>query len=111
MIVIGIVLGIVGIGFLCWLLFSLAFYALPFLAAVSAGRWYETMIEHWRGFNLRRSWSSSPAAEPPDNPAAAGHSPRAAGADADHIRALAAAVAGVAQSLRCSPSARSLKSG
>ncbi len=29
MIVIGILFGIVGIGFLCWLLFSLAVYALP----------------------------------------------------------------------------------
>jgi hypothetical protein len=39
MIVIGILFGIVGIGFLCWLLFSLAVYALPFFAAVSAGLW------------------------------------------------------------------------
>ena len=39
MIVIGILFGVVGIGFLCWLLFSLAVYALPFFAAVSAGLW------------------------------------------------------------------------
>ena len=39
MIVIGILLGTVGIGFICWLLFSLAVYALPFFAAVSAGLW------------------------------------------------------------------------
>ena len=39
MIVIGILLGVVGIGFLCWLLFSLAVYALPFFAAVSVGLW------------------------------------------------------------------------
>ena len=39
MIIIGILFGVVGIGFLCWLLFSLAVYALPFFAAVSAGLW------------------------------------------------------------------------
>ena len=37
MIIVGILLGIVGLGFLCWLLFTLAVYALPFFAAVSAG--------------------------------------------------------------------------
>jgi len=39
MIVIGILLGIAAIAFLCWLLFSLAVYALPFFAAVSVGLW------------------------------------------------------------------------
>ena len=33
MIVIGIILSVFGIGFLCWLLFTLAVYALPFFAA------------------------------------------------------------------------------
>ncbi len=43
MIVIGIILSIFGIGFLCWVLFTLAVYALPFFAAVSAGMYaYET---------------------------------------------------------------------
>jgi len=37
MIVIGIILGAVGIGFFCWLLFTLAVYALPFFASVAAG--------------------------------------------------------------------------
>jgi len=37
MLVIGIVLSFVGLGFLCWLLFTLAVYALPFLAGVTAG--------------------------------------------------------------------------
>jgi hypothetical protein len=37
MIIIGIVLGFVGLGFLCWLLFALAIYALPFFAGVTAG--------------------------------------------------------------------------
>lgn len=39
MIVIGLLFGVVGIGFLCWLLFSLAVDAFPFFAAVSAGLW------------------------------------------------------------------------
>jgi hypothetical protein len=37
MIVIGIILSIVGIGFLCWLLFTLAVYALPFFAGLTVG--------------------------------------------------------------------------
>jgi hypothetical protein len=37
MLVIGIVLSFVGLGFLCWALFALAVYALPFLAGVAAG--------------------------------------------------------------------------
>ena len=34
---IGIVLSIFGLGFFCWLLFTLAIYALPFLAGLTAG--------------------------------------------------------------------------
>ena len=34
---IGIVLGVFGLGFFCWLLFKLAVYALPFFAGLSAG--------------------------------------------------------------------------
>jgi hypothetical protein len=37
MIILGIVLIIAGIGFLCWLLFTLAVYALPFFAGLTAG--------------------------------------------------------------------------
>src|SRR6266567_1578084 len=37
MIVIGIILGAFGIGFFCWLLFTLAVYVLPFFASVTAG--------------------------------------------------------------------------
>ena len=37
MLAIGIVLGIFGIGSLCWLMFTLAVYALPFFAGMSAG--------------------------------------------------------------------------
>jgi hypothetical protein len=37
MIVIGLILSIFGIGFLCWLLFTLAVYALPFFAGMTVG--------------------------------------------------------------------------
>jgi hypothetical protein len=37
MIIFGIILSVFGIGFLCWLLFTLAVYALPFFAGLSAG--------------------------------------------------------------------------
>jgi succinate dehydrogenase/fumarate reductase cytochrome b subunit len=37
MLVIGIILAFVALAYLCWLLFALAVYALPFFAALSAG--------------------------------------------------------------------------
>ena len=37
MLVIGLVLSVFGIGFFCWLLFTLAIYALPFFGGLSAG--------------------------------------------------------------------------
>jgi hypothetical protein len=37
MIVIGLILGVFGIGFFCWLLFTLTIYALPFFAGLTAG--------------------------------------------------------------------------
>ncbi len=37
MIIVGIVLSVFGIGFFCWLLFTLAVYALPFFAGLTAG--------------------------------------------------------------------------
>jgi hypothetical protein len=37
MIIIGIVLSFVGFAYLCWLLFALAVYALPFFVAATAG--------------------------------------------------------------------------
>jgi hypothetical protein len=36
MLIVGIVLSVAGIGFFCWLLFTLAVYALPFFAGVTA---------------------------------------------------------------------------
>ena len=37
MLAISIVLSLFGIGFLCWLMFNLAVYALPFFAGMTAG--------------------------------------------------------------------------
>jgi hypothetical protein len=37
MLVIGIIFSVFGIGFFCWLLFTLALYALPFFAGLTAG--------------------------------------------------------------------------
>jgi hypothetical protein len=37
MIIVGLILGAFGIGFLCWALFTLALYALPFFAGITAG--------------------------------------------------------------------------
>jgi hypothetical protein len=37
MVVIGLVLSVVCVGFFCWLLFTLAVYALPFFAGLTAG--------------------------------------------------------------------------
>lgn len=37
MIIVGLLLSVLGIGFLCWLLFTLAVYALPFYIGMSAG--------------------------------------------------------------------------
>ena len=37
MIIIGIVLGFIGLGYLCWLVFALAVNALPLFAGVTAG--------------------------------------------------------------------------
>ena len=37
MIIVGLILSVFGIGFFCWLLFTLAVYALPFFVGVTAG--------------------------------------------------------------------------
>lgn len=43
MIFIGIVVSVAAIGFFCWLLFTLAVFALPFFVGVTAGMWaYDT---------------------------------------------------------------------
>jgi hypothetical protein len=47
--VIGILLSIATIGILCWLLFTLAIYALPLFAGVVAGSWAYEMGAGWPG--------------------------------------------------------------
>ena len=49
MIFIGILLSIAAIGFLCWLLFTLAVFALPFIAGVTAGTWAYGTGAGWLG--------------------------------------------------------------
>lgn len=39
MILLGIILSIAAIGFFCWLLFTLAVFALPFFAGLTTGGW------------------------------------------------------------------------
>ena len=53
MLVLNIVLLLVIVGFLCWLVLTLAVYALPLLAGVTAGLWaYETGTGAVGGFLL-----------------------------------------------------------
>lgn len=49
MIVLGTLLSIVTIGFFCWLLFTLAVFALPLFAGVSAGAWANNTGAGWLG--------------------------------------------------------------
>lgn len=49
MIFIGILASIAAIGALCWLLFTLAVFALPFFAGVSAGTWAYSTGAGWLG--------------------------------------------------------------
>ena len=49
MIILGILLSIAAIGLFCWLLFTLAVYALPFLAGVTVGTWAYHTGAGWLG--------------------------------------------------------------
>lgn len=49
MIVLGILLSIAAIGFFCWLLFTLAVFALPVFAGVAAGGWAYHTGAGWLG--------------------------------------------------------------
>ncbi|MDU0959766.1 MAG: hypothetical protein E7A86_32095, partial [Bradyrhizobium sp.] len=49
MIILGIVLSFAAIGILCWLLFTLAVFALPFFAGVTAGTWAYDTGAGWLG--------------------------------------------------------------
>ena len=49
MIILGILLCMVAVGFLCWLLFTLAIFALPFLVGVTTGMWAFNSGAGWLG--------------------------------------------------------------
>jgi hypothetical protein len=49
MIFLGVLLSIAAIGFFCWLLFTLAIFALPFFAGVTAGTWAYHTGAGWLG--------------------------------------------------------------
>ena len=49
MIFLGILLSIAAIGFFCWLLFTLAVFALPFFAGITAGAWAFDTGAGWLG--------------------------------------------------------------
>ena len=49
MIFLGILLSIAAIGFFCWLLFTLAVFALPFFAGITAGAWAHDTGAGWLG--------------------------------------------------------------
>ena len=49
MIFLGILLSIAAIGFFCWLLFTLAVFALPFFAGLSVGTWAWHTGAGWLG--------------------------------------------------------------
>lgn len=49
MIFLGIILSIAAIGFFCWLLFTLAVFALPFFAGVTVGAWAYHTGAGWLG--------------------------------------------------------------
>lgn len=49
MILLGILLSIAAISFFCWLLFTLAVFALPFFAGVTAGTWAYYTGAGWLG--------------------------------------------------------------
>jgi len=52
MIIVSILLSITAIGFLCWLLFTLAVFALPFFAGISAATWAYSTGAGWLGAGL-----------------------------------------------------------
>jgi len=49
MILLSVLISIAAIGFLCWLLFTLAVYALPFFAGVVVGSWASHSGAGWFG--------------------------------------------------------------
>jgi hypothetical protein len=49
MIFLGIIASVAAIGFFCWLLFTLAVFALPFFAGITAGSWAYHTGAGWLG--------------------------------------------------------------
>lgn len=49
MIILAILMSVVAIGFCCWLLFTLAVFALPFFVGISAGSWAYNTGAGWLG--------------------------------------------------------------
>ena len=49
MIILGTLLNMVAIGFLCWLLFTLAVFTLPFFVGVTTGMWAFNSDAGWFG--------------------------------------------------------------
>lgn len=52
MIIVSILLSIAAIGFLCWLLFTLAVFALPFFAGITAATWAYGTGAGWLGAGI-----------------------------------------------------------
>lgn len=52
MIIVSILVSIAAIGFLCWLLFTLAVFALPFFAGITAATWAYGTGAGWLGAGL-----------------------------------------------------------
>ena len=52
MIILGILVSIAAIGTMCWLLFNLAVFALPFFVGVNAGTWAYGTGAGWLGAGL-----------------------------------------------------------
>lgn len=61
MFIFGIILSIAAIGFFCWLLFTLAVFALPFFAGVTAGGWAYHTGAGWLGAILIGTVAAGPA--------------------------------------------------
>ena len=54
MIILGMLVSIAAIGTMCWLLFNLAVFALPFIIGLNAGTWAYGTGAGWFGVSIRR---------------------------------------------------------
>ncbi|WP_311031075.1 hypothetical protein [Mesorhizobium koreense] len=60
MIILGTLLNMVAIGFLCWLLFTLAVFTLPFFVGVTTGMWVFNSDAGWFGAILVGTLAAGP---------------------------------------------------